>query len=163
MTTAHQIKLDQDLLRAISTNNVFAVQQALIAGANPARLVDNPFLAGEQLLTGMHFAANRGSPEVMRLLLQAGALPSIEDNRGNTPLHSCISSPHAVGVWKVLCEYGADPAHTNHRGLSPRLVWERHYGYPPEEVEPIHAPHTSYTHQPSFTLPPPRPSFNDED
>lgn len=156
MTTQAQVELDQALLRAIMENNLVAVREALRRGANPARLVDNPFLAGEQLLTGLHFAASRGSPEVLRLLLEAGAMPDIEDPRGNTPLHASLQAADPRANWRLLCEHGADPAHTNHRGLSPRLCFERQFGAPPEEVASRHAPDRA----PAFFIPFPKPDFD---
>lgn len=159
MTSAAQIELDQELLKAIMANNLLAVRDALRRGANPARLVDNPFLAGEQLLTGLHFASSRGSPEVLRMLLEAGALPNIEDPRGNTPLHASLGAGDPRANWRVLCEYGADPATANQRGVSARVAWERQFGSPPEEVD--HA--QVRNQQPSFTLPPPRPGFSEFD
>lgn len=156
MATQAQVELDQALMRGIMSNNLVAVREALRRGANPARLVDNPFLAGEQLLTGLHFAASRGSPEVLRLLLESGALANTEDMRGNTPLHACLDAADPKANWRVLCEYGANPAYTNHRGLSPRLCYERKFGSPPEEVV------TNRGHQPSFSVPYPKPEYDQD-
>jgi ankyrin repeat protein len=153
MTTNFQMDLDQELMRAILSNNTLAVRAALKKGANPARLADNPFLAGEQLLTGLHFGSMRGSPEVLRLLLEAGVSPNMEDQRGNTPLHACVGAADPKEQWKVLCDAGADPAHANHRGVTPRMLWEKQFGYAPEEgLSSWQAQQT-----PGFSLPPPEP------
>ena len=64
--------------------------------------------------TPLFYAAARGSPEVARLLLQAGAPPNARENRkcytiwvDYTPLHYAALNGHAATV-KVLLEHGAD-------------------------------------------------------
>ena len=64
--------------------------------------------------TPLFYAAARGSSEVARLLLQAGALPNARESRqcytvcvDYTPLHYAALNGHAATV-KALLEHGAD-------------------------------------------------------
>lgn len=58
----------------------------------------------------LHHACSVGSVECTRLLLEAGADPSIpaDSNLGDTPLHICCKVPDRIHCAELLMEYGAD-------------------------------------------------------
>jgi hypothetical protein len=96
-------------LDAVRKGDVTAVQKALDAGVD----VDTPFRYGR---TALSFAADRGSAEVVRLLLARGAKPDVADTFYNqTPLAWASSpaqtrTPGHVEVVKLLLDKGAKGA-----------------------------------------------------
>jgi hypothetical protein len=93
-------------LDAVRKGDVAAVQKALDAGVD----VDTPFRYGR---TALSFAADRGSADVVRLLLARGAKPDVADTFYNqTPLAWASSpaqtrTPGHVEVVKLLLDKGA--------------------------------------------------------
>ena len=84
------------------------------------KTADNPGLMKEYVLsqkdvnardkdgrTLLHYAANKGYLEIVRLLLEKGANINVQDNDGRTPLHEAMSY-HALGVARFLVENGAN-------------------------------------------------------
>ena len=57
----------------------------------------------------LHWAASTGNVEVMDLLLEAGAVVDVRDERGSTPLMRCCFSDHAAPAVARLLAAGADP------------------------------------------------------
>merc|ERR1712080_102728 len=68
--------------------------------------------------TAMHFAASRGSDEIVHLLLEHGANPNLQDYNGNTPLHLAACTHH-IRVITLLLRFGADVAATDAFGKTP--------------------------------------------
>jgi ankyrin repeat protein len=93
-------------LDAVRKGDVAAVEKALDGGVD----VDTPFRYGR---TALSFAADRGSVEVVRLLLARGAKPDVADTFYNqTPLAWASSpaqtrTPGHAEVVKLLLEKGA--------------------------------------------------------
>lgn len=78
-------------------------------------------LADRQGFTPLHFAAQQGDLEAVRLLLVAGASVDPQDSRGNTPLWRAVFGNNAVAeIVQLLLAAGADPDITNNSGRSPR-------------------------------------------
>jgi ankyrin repeat protein len=99
----------------------------------------------------IHLAAYRGSPEMIELLLHAGAKVNMEDSDCKTPIHSAsllgrdlemliqagadihhkdntgstpLHKASSVGTVKALLRAGADVHSRNNRGLTPlHMVW----------------------------------------
>lgn len=70
-------------------------------------------LAGQTIL---HLASGYyEKPKVIELLLKKGASPNIEDNDGNTPLHTAVANGHA-STTKIFLENGADLKARNNNG-----------------------------------------------
>ena len=64
-------------------------------------------------------AAEFNYPEVVKLLLEHGANPNIQENKyGWTPLHYAVKSCH-VDVARVLLDHGADLTIRNNEGRTP--------------------------------------------
>jgi ankyrin repeat protein len=73
--------------------------------------------------TALHLAVH--SPEIVALLLEAGAEPNVRDERGATPLH------RAAAVWlgensvSLLLAAGADPGLRDEDGNTARMIAEQ--------------------------------------
>jgi ankyrin repeat protein len=73
------------------------------------QLVFRPMSRFEHRRTPLHFAVLKNKPEMVNLLLEFGADPSIRDNRGNTPLNDA-SAKTDKSISERLIAAGADPA-----------------------------------------------------
>ena len=58
--------------------------------------------------TALHFAASKGHKDVVKVLLDEGAMPNRADNKGRTPLTKAVSNGNEYVV-KLLLDGGADP------------------------------------------------------
>jgi ankyrin repeat protein len=65
--------------------------------------------------TALHWAAERGRVEVMRLLLAARALVDVQNTQGITPLMLAASSGN-VGAVRLLLQNRADPLKQDYTG-----------------------------------------------
>ena len=65
-------------------------------------------LRPDQGRTLLHGAANRGSRNAVRWLLQHGASPNSLDSGGRTPLHACAERNTGTTVIKLLIDAGAE-------------------------------------------------------
>ena len=68
--------------------------------------------------TALHFAAARGSDEIVHILLQHGANPNVKDFNGNSPLHLSACTHH-IRVITLLLRFGADPKACDSFGKTP--------------------------------------------
>jgi ankyrin repeat protein len=81
-------------------------------------------------LTALHFAAASASPEVVRLLLDAGAPVDPRDVRGMTPLMVAVSTDRPnVDIVKTLLAKGADASIRSSIGES-TVDWARKFNNP---------------------------------
>ncbi|MHA4895358.1 ankyrin repeat domain-containing protein [Pedobacter sp. PWIIR3] len=87
------------------------------------RLISNG--AGVNLKDGLgwyplHYASQRYLPEVVKVLVHAGADLEVKDEYGNTPLWRATFSSDGRGeVIKLLLSKGANPNNQNNFGISP--------------------------------------------
>lgn len=79
---------------------------------------------GFRLQTPLHLASDHGQPAVVRYLLDVGALATVADGNGWTPLHYCAargSVPHQV-IAEQLLSAGADVNARTHKGRTPLVL-----------------------------------------
>ena len=70
--------------------------------------------------TPLHHAASFEFLDYTRMLLKRGAAINVVNDRGNTPLHSSLSSIHSgVQIVQLLLDFGADVNARNSRGEAP--------------------------------------------
>ncbi len=78
---AHKIRtyIQKDKFHKLSS--FFDLQQNRHSAIHP----DSPLNSSGQ--TGLHFSAKLGHPDCVRVFLELGANPKVQDRKGNTPLH----------------------------------------------------------------------------
>jgi ankyrin repeat protein len=59
-----------------------------------------------QKVTALHAGTSRGGPEIVKMLLEAGADPNAKQERGFVPLHSAAATGNAAVV-QLLLKHGA--------------------------------------------------------
>jgi ankyrin repeat protein len=101
-----------DIATAISTGNVQAVEQHLVAGTDPNHRDPTN---GSPILNA---AAVYGHREIVELLIKKGANVAETDRQGNSALHSAAFLGRSEVV-ELLLEKGADANVRNNRGQSP--------------------------------------------
>jgi hypothetical protein len=95
------------LVMAAGKGDGAAVARLLAAGADPNALVPGQMPSGEVFqTTALHAAAVHGRPEAVRLLLDAGADPSLANGDGATPLIQAAGTGHPEVV-RLLLARGA--------------------------------------------------------
>jgi ankyrin repeat protein len=82
--------------------------------------------------TALHLAAFRGRPEIVQLLLDHGANPNAENEKGRTPLDSVTrgkykSREHGVSIARLLLELGVNANAQDNNKFTP-LHWATFYG-----------------------------------
>ena len=68
--------------------------------------------------TALHWCANKNRPEILRMLIDAGADLNMQDNRGRTPLQYCVDWNHPE-IARMLLDAGADKTIPNNNGTLP--------------------------------------------
>lgn len=97
-------QFDQNLQDAVNRNNILEAHNALIAGANPKN--------NDSLL---YTAIDKNNPDMVEMLLQAGAKPNIFNITGYTPLIHVLSKnfnmtpAQKLIIVQILLNIGADP------------------------------------------------------
>jgi ankyrin repeat protein len=115
-------RIGNPLFEAVAREELPRVAELLAGGADPNE-EDRPS-GGRPLLA----AASGGQPELVRLLLEAGAHVDATDRDGNTPLSNAVydysdeNHERYSRVLDILLEHGADPNKRNHHGVSPRSL-----------------------------------------
>lgn len=93
------------LIRAATTGDVATLRAALDRGVEPDRTVPTAFGHTDPLLVT---AAAYGRLDVVRLLLRAGASPTVETDTGRTPMGVAVERGH-LDVVKELVAHGVEP------------------------------------------------------
>jgi hypothetical protein len=75
-------------------------------------------------LTALHVAVIRGHAEVVQILLERGADPTVQDKDGQTPFHFA-SLKGDVEVIRMILEQGADPTVQDKHGRTPFHIASR--------------------------------------
>jgi len=124
------------LRNAALTSNTTALEQAIQDGAN----LDDADESGQ---TALHFSADIGCIQCMRLLLAAGANVNATDQDGIGVLQTAVVAGIDVEGVRVLLEGGADPDAEDDDGDSPRStvleegrseLVELFACYPPDDI-----------------------------
>jgi ankyrin repeat protein len=72
-----------------------------------------------QRWTALHFAAQAQEPDVVAMLIEAGAKVDSQDAFGNTPLWRAVMAPQPnPAIVELLVSAGADPTRNNSHGVS---------------------------------------------
>lgn len=75
--------------------------------------------------TPLHFAAQEGSVDGIKALLECHAKVGLFDANGNTALFRAVFNSNGEGeIISMLLEAGSDPDQKNHHGVSPRILAE---------------------------------------
>jgi ankyrin repeat protein len=77
--------------------------------------------------SALHYAADRSNADLTRILLDHNASVDLPDAHGNTPLFRAVFAFHrsrSSETIRLLVRAGADPAHRNLHGQSPRGLSE---------------------------------------
>ena len=71
--------------------------------------------------TPLHYAAEKGYRDIVRMLLDNGADPTIPNNKGDTPLHAASLSGNKE-ILRILIDSGADINAQDNDGLTPLMI-----------------------------------------
>lgn len=123
MNPITQQKKDQALREAIASGNIEAIELAMVSGANPGLLSDNPFLSGEQRLPAFFWSVMHGNLQVIRLCLKAGFDPNELDGQGQNALFYVPNSPEGHLVWEELVAFGLNPHQPSRDGS---VAWSKY-------------------------------------
>lgn len=108
--------IDQRRLRILANSGYKDELQNFLEGCPNIEKVINS--SDNKKRTALHFAASRGSDEIVHALLQYGADPNLRDFNGNTPLHLAACTHH-IRVITLLLRFGADVKATDSFGKTP--------------------------------------------
>ena len=104
------------LMSSAKDGNLTAVEAAIAAGAD----VDiREFRKSSKGSTPLHVAAEKGHLEVVKTLIQHGAVVDARDKEMNTPLMLAVRNNGTLDVVKYLVEHGADIRAKNKSGMMP--------------------------------------------
>ncbi len=101
------------LSRAASLGDIGVVDALLRAGADI-----NAVVYGKAAL---HWAAKRGHRDVVKLLLDRGAIPHVEDSVGSTPMHLAAYNGHS-GVVEELLKHDSMTEIKDAEGYTPLML-----------------------------------------
>jgi hypothetical protein len=102
----------QAIIDAVRRNDLSAVRQMLRANARSVAATDGDGA------TPLHWAANGGNLDMMRLLIQNGANVNQRQNNGWTPAHSAADGDRYESI-RILMEQGADVNALSQNGNAP--------------------------------------------
>ena len=108
--------LDQLLRRSVAEGNYNEVEAVLQMGANVNKVI---FSTNEGEMTPLHMAVKVGRKEIVKLLLQNGANPNLDEEGAigfDSPFHSAIQRKKNE-IALLLMDYGAN--------INRKYVWER--------------------------------------
>ncbi|CAJ0563243.1 unnamed protein product, partial [Mesorhabditis spiculigera] len=100
----------QEILRAVTMSNTGRVCQLISCGV-PVDSFDMPSTKNSLL----NWAADFGTPEIVRTLCDSGASVNLENAKGETPLHAAVRKG-SEDIVRLLLSYGADPTKKNNKG-----------------------------------------------
>ncbi len=155
---------NDDLYKAIISNNVAGVKSAIAAGADvnkadangnqplstavwnkeitelllAAKADPNKFDANN-MLTGLMAAATWGEAEIINLMLKAGGKPNLANKSGYTALHNACFNSSSVPTIQALIEGGADINAKTTIGLTPFHLYLKEGKTPADKVKQIKA------------------------
>lgn len=153
---------NDDLYKAIITNDVAGVKSAIAAGAD----VNQPDANGNQplstavwspevttvlldakadpnkldkngMLTGLFAAANWGEVPTIELLKKAGANPNVKNKDGYTALHYAAFNSASLPTIQALVDMGADPKAKTNAGLTPFMLVLKEARNPADKVKQL--------------------------
>lgn len=102
-----------DLIEAVIDNNLKKLNQIISVGCDLDIKDQNGFSA-------LHYASQNQLIEIVKTLLDNGAMVDIKDSDGNTPLCKAIYYSEGKGeVIKELLSHGANKNQKNNHGVSP--------------------------------------------
>jgi hypothetical protein len=101
----------------------FAARRGLLEETRLALEAGDPINEGVRRLqkTALHFAADEGFLDVVKLLLKECADPNVRDRHGSTPLHDAAGGGF-LDIVKVLVEAGAEVDAKDDIGGTPALL-----------------------------------------
>lgn len=110
-------RLDRsDLHEAVIDKDIERVQELLLS----TKLKEIVNLRDTAGWTALHFAAQEGSIEIAKLLIEAGAEIDAQDSHGNTPLMKAVFNSKGQGdMILLLRQHGADPYKSNKHSQTP--------------------------------------------
>lgn len=106
--------INQDLFRAVASNDFTATIQAVKSGA----LINASDRFGHSTL---HFTAYKGNAQILRFLLRNGGNPNVRGRHDSTPLHSAAWGRNKAAL-EVLLEEGADVNARTDEGETPSMT-----------------------------------------
>ena len=105
----------QDIFQAIRDGSIDQLKSMLLKNDEIVNTQDN------DKNTPLHYAASRGSIEMVELLVASGASPNTPNYQGFTPLHQAASQGH-LEVTQALIAHGADIHVRTERGRTPLFL-----------------------------------------
>ena len=120
---------EKDLMVSSGEGIAWRVRTLLLRGVDPnsKSYVPDYHFGIKRQMTPICWAAYKGKPEVMKILLEAGANPDAADGNQNFPLHWAATRGFK-SIAKLLIDSGADLDKTDKHGQTP-LYWAARIGH----------------------------------
>lgn len=112
MESSPQIESDPEIIQCAEVGDIDRISEILALDKESHKQTD------EMGFTALHCATNLGEPELVKLLLEAGADPNAESKFGITPLH-LVQVPADI---EALVNAGAFIKHKSKDGSTPLLT-----------------------------------------